>query len=43
MSGTFTAIDLADIAAGQGGFVIHGEDGFDRSGISVASAGDVDG
>ena len=37
------SIDLADIEAGTGGFVIHGEDELDRSGCSVASAGDVNG
>ncbi|MBM5794336.1 MAG: hypothetical protein FJ057_10480, partial [Cyanobacteria bacterium K_DeepCast_0m_m1_088] len=36
-------IDLADIAAGSGGFVINGQCANDRSGISVASAGDVNG
>jgi Ca2+-binding RTX toxin-like protein len=39
----FAAIDLADVAAGTGGFVIHGQDGGDGSGWSVASAGDIDG
>ncbi len=38
-----SAIELATIAAGTGGFVIHGEDADDRSGWSVASAGDVNG
>ncbi|MBM5820246.1 MAG: hypothetical protein FJ070_09220, partial [Cyanobacteria bacterium K_DeepCast_150m_m2_101] len=36
-------IDLADIAAGSGGFVINGQGASDRSGVSVASAGDVNG
>jgi Ca2+-binding RTX toxin-like protein len=36
-------IDLAAVAAGAGGFVIHGQDPNDRSGRSVASAGDVNG
>ncbi|MFY7924623.1 MAG: FG-GAP-like repeat-containing protein, partial [Aquidulcibacter sp.] len=36
-------LDLADIAAGQGGFVIYGEDAWDNAGLSVASAGDVNG
>ncbi|MCA3420955.1 MAG: FG-GAP repeat protein, partial [Roseomonas sp.] len=36
-------IDLTTIAAGTGGFVIHGQDGNDRSGWSVASAGDING
>ncbi|MCA4917827.1 MAG: FG-GAP repeat protein [Roseomonas sp.] len=43
MSGTIAPIDLTDIAAGKGGFVIHGQDGGDRSGWSVASAGDING
>ena len=38
-----TGIDLSDIVAGSGGFVLFGEDAGDRSGVSVASAGDVDG
>ncbi len=37
------SIDLATIAAGTGGFVIYGQDAFDQSGRSVASAGDVNG
>ena len=37
------AIDLANVAAGIGGFVIHGADADDRSGTSVSSAGDIDG
>jgi len=37
------AIDLADIAAGTGGFVIYGQGSFDTSGRSVASAGDING
>ena len=36
-------INLAVIAAGTGGFVIHGQDAYDGSGSSVASAGDVNG
>ena len=36
-------IDLTTIAAGSGGFVIYGEDARDRSGSSVASAGDING
>jgi hypothetical protein len=43
MSATIAPIDLTTIAAGTGGFVIHGQDAFDRSGYSVASAGDIDG
>jgi hypothetical protein len=38
-----TAINLVDIAAGKGGFVLNGESSLDRSGWSVASAGDVNG
>ena len=38
-----TAIDLSDIAAGIGGFVINGESANDVSGYSVSSAGDVNG
>ena len=38
-----TAIQLSDIAAGSGGFVIHGECEGDSSGTSVSSAGDVNG
>jgi hypothetical protein len=36
-------IDLSDIAAGDGGFVINGQCAYERSGFSVASAGDVNG
>jgi PKD repeat protein len=39
--GAFETVDLADVAAGVGGFVIHGEDASDNSGISVSSAGDI--
>src|SRR5262245_35138660 len=42
-TGFGAAIELADIAAGTGGFVIHGEDGSDNSGYSVSSAGDING
>ncbi|WP_254938331.1 Ig-like domain-containing protein [Cyanobium sp. Morenito 9A2] len=38
-----SAIDLSAIAAGAGGFVIHGQCAYDYSGRSVASAGDVNG
>jgi hypothetical protein len=38
-----TAIDLATIAAGAGGFVIHGESNSSHSGRFVASAGDING
>ena len=41
-AGNFSAeIELAAIAAGNGGFVIHGQDAVDRSGWSVSSAGDI--
>ena len=43
-AGSFGAsVDLADVADGTGGFVIHGQDAGDISGFSVASAGDVNG
>ena len=38
-----TAVSLADIAAGTGGFVINGIDPDDRSGFSVSYAGDING
>ncbi len=38
-----TSIDLTNVAAGSGGFVLHGQDYDDRSGLSVASAGDING
>lgn len=37
------AIDLSRIAAGDGGFVIHGERTGDQSGASVATGGDFNG
>ncbi|MEF8756324.1 MAG: FG-GAP-like repeat-containing protein [Accumulibacter sp.] len=37
------AIELSNIAAGTGGFVINGECAGDQSGYSVAGAGDVNG
>jgi PKD repeat protein len=40
-TGAFPTVDLADIAAGIGGFVIHGQDAGDRSGLSVSAAGDI--
>jgi hypothetical protein len=42
-SGTDGAIDLSDVAAASGSYQFNGIDGGDRSGYSVASAGDVDG
>ena len=38
-----TRINLNDITNGTGGFAIDGEAAYDRSGISVSSAGDVNG
>jgi Ca2+-binding RTX toxin-like protein len=37
------AIDLATIAAGTGGFVVHGQEANDQLGLSAVSAGDVNG
>ena len=42
-SGFAAAIDLAAVAAGNGGFVIHGQDAADFTGESVSSAGDING
>ena len=42
-TGFVAAVDLEDIAAGTGGFVMHGQDAMDLSGYSVASAGDING
>ncbi len=38
-----TAINLSEVAAGTGGFVINGQSADDQSGRSVSSAGDVNG
>jgi hypothetical protein len=38
-----TAIDLSAVAEGTGGFVINGQCASDNSGVSVSSAGDVNG
>lgn len=38
-----TSLDLDDIAAGAGGFVVEGTNALDQLGDAVASAGDVDG
>jgi len=40
---TTTSVDLSSVVAGCGGFVIKGQNYYDYSGISVASAGDVNG
>ena len=42
-TGFAPVLNLADIAAGSGGFVIYGRDAGDASGYSVASAGDING
>src|SRR5215468_2970183 len=42
-SGFAAEVDLGAVAAGNGGFVLHGQDPADKSGISVSSAGDVNG
>ena len=42
-SGFSPSIDLSAIAAGNGGFVLNGQSANDASGISVSSAGDVNG
>ena len=38
-----SAIDLSAITSGSGGFVINGQCVEDRSGLSVAAAGDING
>jgi hypothetical protein len=38
-----TAVELSDVANGIGGFVLNGEATYDEAGISVSSAGDVNG
>ena len=38
-----TAVELSDVTAGTGGFVINGIDASDFSGYSVSNAGDVNG
>ena len=38
-----TAVELSDLEAGNGGFVINGVSAGDRSGVSVSTAGDVNG
>ena len=42
-TGFAAAIDLTNVAAGIGGFVIYGADANDRSGLAVSSAGDING
>ncbi len=43
MAGALPPIELSDVAAGTGGFVINGIDPSDDSGVSVSGAGDVNG
>ena len=38
-----STVDLADVAAGQGGYKILGEDDFDFAGESVSGIGDING
>jgi Ca2+-binding RTX toxin-like protein len=38
-----SVVELSDVEAGTGGFVINGVSEYDRSGISVSGAGDVNG
>jgi hypothetical protein len=38
-----TSVELADVAAGAGGFAMTGESEYDRAGRAVAGAGDVNG
>ncbi len=38
-----TAVNLSSVVAGNGGFVINGQNVDDKSGVSVASAGDING
>ena len=42
-AGALPPVELSDIAAGTGGFVMNGIDPADRSGWSVSGAGDVNG
>ncbi|HMR31255.1 MAG TPA: hypothetical protein PKA13_09585 [Geminicoccaceae bacterium] len=41
--GLTSLVDLDNVAAGGGGFKIQGENGYDRAGLSVSAAGDVNG
>ena len=43
VGGFATPVELADVAAGSGGFKIQGENAGESAGYSVSSAGDVDG
>lgn len=38
-----SAVELSDIDAGTGGFAINGAAAYDRAGVSVSSAGDING
>jgi VCBS repeat-containing protein len=38
-----TAVNLAAVVGGTGGFVINGQNAYDRAGFAVSSAGDVNG
>ena len=38
-----STIELSNVAAGSGGFVIHGKDDYKESGYSVSTAGDING
>ncbi len=42
-AGALPPIELSDVAAGSGGFVMNGIDTLDRSGLSVSGAGDING
>jgi hypothetical protein len=42
-AGATVPVDLSDIAAGRGGFVVNGQSTRETSGVSVAAAGDVNG
>ncbi len=42
-AGALPPVELSDVAAGNGGFVMNGIDTYDQSGTSVSGAGDVNG